>query len=72
MVNQYYVAHTSVLRHSGKVKLKRLTNHRKRGEATQVKQKNLQGSKDHKHHGDFKFQFVHYLAGADHSKPAIG
>ena len=44
----------------------------KRGEATQVKHKNLQGSKNHKHHGDFKFQFVHDLAGADHSKPAIG
>ena len=26
----------------------------------------------HKHHSDFNFQFVHDLAGADHSKPAIG
>ena len=26
----------------------------------------------HKHHSDLKFQFVHDLAGADHSKPAIG
>ena len=26
----------------------------------------------HKHHSDFNFQFLHDLAGADHSKPAIG
>ena len=31
----------------------------KKSEPTQVKQKNLQGSKNHKHHGEFIFQFVH-------------
>ncbi len=44
-----------------------------RSDATQVKLNILQGSKNHKHHGVFKIQFVHDLAGADHLiKPAIG
>jgi hypothetical protein len=44
----------------------------KKSELTPVKLKILQGSKNHKHHGDFKFQFVHDLAGAYYSKPEIG
>ena len=51
---------------SMKVKLKRLANHRKG-----MRQHKL-NIKIYKDHGDFKFQFVHDLAGADHSKPAIG
>ncbi len=37
----------------------------------QVRLQISQEPKNHKHHGDFKFQFLHDLAGADHSKPAI-
>jgi hypothetical protein len=51
------------------VKLKRPFNQRKG--VRQVKLKILQGSKNHKHHGDFKFQFVHDLAGPDHSKATL-
>ena len=43
----------------------------KRSELTLVKLKILQGSKNHKHHGDFKFQFVYDLAGPDHSKATL-
>ena len=43
----------------------------KRSEPTQVSLQISQESKNHKHHGDFNFQFAHDLTGADHSKAAI-
>ena len=48
------------------------TNHRKGVRQHKLNKKILQGSKDHKHHGELKFQFSHDSDGLDHYKQEIG